>query len=230
MGLGMICGGAMVVAGCAGSPTADNTQPVDRACTVDDCFYEREVRDFEVINQTTLIVYVGNQRCPFQVELRGTFCDLEFAPELYFHPAGEIHKDSDRPVAIGGGGTLSPIGPSSPESQLADAKVCSNDITTTVSGGVFTDNPTSNQPVDRYGNQRNDCEVSSVTSLTDDELIELYVSRGVVPPPPPMGSGQIKVGDQQEQGGSGTAPSGEAPPESTDAGASAEVEATAATQ
>ena len=48
---------------------------------------------------------------------------------------------------------------------------------------------------------RTDCRVSSVTSITDDQLVELYVKRRVVPPLPPMGTGQIEVGEQEEEGG-----------------------------
>ena len=40
--------------------------------------------------ETHLIVYVGSQRCAFHVELRGTFCDLTFAPELYFRRSNEV--------------------------------------------------------------------------------------------------------------------------------------------
>ena len=61
-----------------------------RACGVEECFFERDVRDFEVIDQTHLIVYTGSQRCAFHVELRGTLCDLTFAPELYFSRTNEI--------------------------------------------------------------------------------------------------------------------------------------------
>ena len=61
-------GAALVVAGCAGTQTADTTQAAKRACGGISCFYEREVRDFEVVDHTTLIVYVGAQRCPYQVE------------------------------------------------------------------------------------------------------------------------------------------------------------------
>ena len=82
-------GAALVVAGCAGTQTADSTQAVKRACGGTSCFYEREVRDFEVVNHTTLIVYVGAQRCPYQVELTGTFCDMDFAGELYFDSPSE---------------------------------------------------------------------------------------------------------------------------------------------
>jgi hypothetical protein len=189
----------LLAAGCATNPTADNSSPVDRACATNDCFYEREVRDFEVVNQTTLVVFVGNQRCPFQIELRGTFCDMTFAPDIYFDHPSEIARDSDTDPFIG-----------SPSSRLHDSRICSNDISVGVSGGVFTENPTNTQPPDRYGQERSDCRISSVTALTDDELVELYVNRGVVAPLPPMGTGDIEVGDQEEQGAGAPAPADDA--------------------
>jgi hypothetical protein len=181
-----IISSALLAAGCAGTPTADNTQAVNRVCGLDDCFYERDVRDFEVIEHTTLIVYVGNERCPYRIELHGTFCDLAYAPELYFDSPSELIQDNDRNTF---GGTST--------SRLHDLRICRNDINIGVSGGVLTDNPTTNPPTGRNGNQRSDCQISSVESLTDDKLIELYVRRGVVAPPPPMGPGQIQVGDQK---------------------------------
>jgi hypothetical protein len=203
----MVIGGMLLAAGCASSPTADDSQPVDRACTSEDCFYEREVRDFKVVNQTTLIVFVGNQRCPFQIELRGTFCDLSFAPDIYFNHPGELNRDSDSDPFLG-----------SPSSRLHALRICSNDINVGVSGGVFTENPSTTQPPDRFGNERSDCQISSVTALTDDELVELYVDRGVVAPVPPMGTGDIEVGQQEErQGSDAPAPAEDAPEQSTPA-------------
>jgi hypothetical protein len=178
---------------------ADATQPLERACSVQDCFVERDVRDFEVIDQTTLIVYVGSQRCAFQVELRGTFCDLTFAPELYFHSPNDFERNDDRDIFTG-----------SRSSRLGDLRVCSNDIGISVDGGVFTENPQSNQPPDRFGNRRSECQISSVEAVTDDELVQLYVDHGVAPPPPPMGPGQIEVGEQEDDGAE-AAPSGETP-------------------
>jgi hypothetical protein len=194
----MVLGATLLAAGCASSPTAENSSPADRACTTDDCFYEREVRSFEVINHTTLVVFVGNQRCPFQIELRGSFCDLSFAPDIYFDHPNEVNRDSDTDPFVG-----------SPSSRLHDSRICSNDITVGVSGGVFTESPTNTQPTDRFGQERSDCHISSVTALTDDELVELYVDRGVVAPLPPMGTGDIEVGDQQEQGAESPAPADE---------------------
>jgi len=97
-------------------------------------------------------------------------------------------------------------------------------------GGAFTENPTSTQPPDRYGNRRSECRITSVTSMTDDEILELYVDHGVTPPPPPMGSGKIEVGEQKEETTGGAAPAGDTPAAKTEAdeGASAQPDSTAA--
>ena len=36
--------------------------------------------------------------------------------------------------------------------------------------------------------------------MTDDQLLEFYVARGVISPVPPMGTGEIAVGEQDEPG------------------------------
>jgi hypothetical protein len=204
-------GAALVVAGCAGTQTADTTQAAKRACGGISCFYEREIRDFEVINHTTLIVYVGAERCPYQVELFGTFCDMEFAPELYFTSATQAQNTGGASRAadaiVPASPTTPPLDPRSPAHTLTDLRICSNDISIGVSGGSFTNDP-SNQ------SRRPDCQIQSVASLTDDKLIELYVRKGVVAPPPPVGSGQIQVGAQSTPtpgGSSGGAGSRAAP-------------------
>jgi len=175
----------LLVTGCASSPT-DNTAAVDRACSVEDCFLERDVRDFEVIGQTTLVVYVGSQRCAFKVDLRGTFCDMTFAPELFFYAPGDVQEGSGQPGDVFGLGDRG-------------LRICANDLQVDVDGGAFTESSTATQPPDRYGNRRSQCQIAGVASLTDDQLVELYVGEGLVPPPPPMGSGEIEVGDQAEE-------------------------------
>jgi hypothetical protein len=164
----------------------DDTEAVSRACSVRDCFSEADVRDFEVIDRTHLIVYVGSQRCAFHVELRGTLCDLTFAPELYFTNASEVRD---------GGGRR-------------DLRVCSNDLSVMVHGGQFTESFSAPVVRDRVGEPRvnADCRVSSIVSVTDDQLIEFYVGRGVIPPVPPMGTGEIEIGEQEEQGAAPAAP------------------------
>jgi hypothetical protein len=195
----------------------DTTQPVERACSVQDCFLERDVRDFEIIDQTTLIVYVGSQRCAFQIELRGTFCDLTFAPDIYFRSPNDFERNDERDIFTG-----------SSSSRLGDLRVCSNDIGISVDGGVFTENPQSNQPPDRFGNRRSECQISRVASVTDDELVQLYVDHGVTAPPPPMGSGQIEVGEQEEAGGVPAEDTSVTPTETGEGTAGTGSEATAA--
>lgn len=177
---------------------------VRRACEVADCFRERDVRDFDVVDRTHLIVYVGAQRCAFHVELRGTLCDLTFAPELFFRkaneiPDGEISRGgepaSDRALA-------NPFDPfETARRERRDLRVCSNDLAIEVHGGQFTESPSPVVERDRFGNPRarTDCRVLNVRAITDDQLVEFLVARDVVPPPPPMGQGQIEVGEQEEQ-------------------------------
>jgi hypothetical protein len=50
-----------------------------------------------------------------------------------------------------------------------------------------------------------------VSSLTDDQVLELYVAHDKVAPPPPMGAGQIEVGDQKDGESAGPSPGGASP-------------------
>jgi hypothetical protein len=182
----------------------DDTGAVNRTCGVGECFLEAEVRDFEVIDRTHVIVYVGSQRCAFHVELHGTFCDLTFAPELFFRRTNEIPTiAADR--SITGDETLPRSGGRGFDAldqqrrERRDLRVCDNDLTVQVHGGAFTESGALDQPTDRFGNPRTDCRISSVRSITDDQLVEFYVGRGVVAPVPPMGAGQIEVGEQEDE-------------------------------
>jgi hypothetical protein len=185
-----MCLGLSVAAAAYGQRNKDDdTSATKRACSVEECFFERDVRDFEVIDQTHVIVYTGSQRCAFHLELRGTFCDLTFAPELYFS------KSSDPESFAGDPTRENPFG--TPSSSRRSLRICENDISVQVQGGRFTESGDT-RATDRFGNERTDCRISSVRSITDDELVELYVARGVVPPLPPMGTGEIEVGEQDD--------------------------------
>jgi hypothetical protein len=209
-------GSVLFFACCLAHPTG-NAQAGDRACNVKDCFFARDIRTFDVIDKSTVIVYVGSQRCAFRVELRGTFCDLTYAPELVFSdpkdvPLGEQdpriqHQQHNNP----GGSNFSfaeAVDPNLPGQKRgrASLKVCDNNLGLQVSGGAFSNStianpldPLSDPSVrrDRYGRPLNaDCQVSSVASITDDQVVEIYVAHRVTPPLPPMGSGEIQVGKQ----------------------------------
>lgn len=183
----------------------DDTAAISRACSVKDCFSEAEVRDFEVIDRTHLIVYVGSQRCAFHVELRGTLCDLTFAPELFFTKANEV-PDGRIPRGSEPASDRGQVDPfdifETTRRERRDLRVCSNDLGVMVHGGRFTESSSAPVLRDRFGEPRvnTDCRVSSVVSVTDDQLIEFYVGRGVIPPVPPMGTGEIEIGEQEEQG------------------------------
>jgi hypothetical protein len=197
----IVVSAVLVAAGCASTPT-DETAAIGRACSTTDCFLERDVRDFEVIDRTTVIVYVGSQRCAFQLELRGTFCDLTFAPELFFSSPNDLDNITSTPGGINGrrGADIGDdLFGRRVDDRSSDLRICANDLTIDVDGGVFTESASSSQPTDRFGNTRSQCQVASVVSLTDDQLVELYVDRGVAPPPPPMGSGQIEIEEQAEE-------------------------------
>lgn len=200
MKLGILCLGLLAaVAAQAQRNRGDDTEATKRACSVEDCFLERDIRDFQVIDQTHVIVYTGSQRCAFHVEVRGTFCDLTFAPELYFSRVNELPdgpvSSADTVEGAFGGRTDLLNTPS-----RRNLRICSNDLSIQVHGGEFTENATATTTPDRFNNPRAQCQVATVTSITDDQLVELYVRRRVIPPLPPMGSGEIEVGEQAEEG------------------------------
>lgn len=189
MKLSIVGSGVLLITGCASTPV-DNTAATERACSVSDCFLERDIRGFEVIDETTVVVYTGSQRCAFQVDLTGTFCDMTFAPQVYFRSRSDAIQDEGRLGADVFGSDRGDRG----------LRVCANDLQIDVDGGAFTEtatNGSNGQRVDRFGQAGSQCQVSGVISLTDDQLVELYVGRGLVPPPPPMGSGEIEVGEQE---------------------------------
>jgi hypothetical protein len=183
----------------------NETDAVNRACGVQDCFREDDVRDFEVIDRTDLIVYVGSQRCAFHISLSGALCDLSFAPELYFRSLNEVPQVMTSPVAdpraagsgARAGGDFNAF--AIEERGRRGLLICGNDLMIQVHGGVWTESQTSGTTTDRFGNPRSDCRISNVTSVTDDQLLEFYVGRGVLAPVPPMGTGEIEVGEQEEE-------------------------------
>lgn len=200
MRLGILCLGVLAMAATAHAQRNRNegTEATKRACSVEDCFFERDIREFEVVDQTHIIVYTGSQRCAFHIELRGTMCDLTYAPELYFTRRGDIPGGG----ITGGAEPIPGRGPADPFETTRrndhTLRICSNDLAIQVTGGRFTESSTTNVATDRFGNPRTDCQVSTVTSITDDQLVEFFVGRGVVPPLPPMGAGEIEVGEQEE--------------------------------
>ncbi len=72
----------IAMAGCATSTPETSIRP---ACDLrSQCFNQRSVRDFEMLDNDTMLVEVGGNRCPFIVEVDGLFCDLGFASTIAF--------------------------------------------------------------------------------------------------------------------------------------------------
>lgn len=93
---------ALALTACA-TVSDDPNRPVTPACdqTVN-CFYERSIRSFQVLDDDSVVVLVGADRCPFRLELDGFFCNLRMSTFLAFDdPDGRICS-WDRTVVAGG--------------------------------------------------------------------------------------------------------------------------------
>jgi hypothetical protein len=175
----------LFLAACAFTNPAGG-QPSDR-CESSDCFNQAQVRNFEILDPTTLVVYVGNQNCPFLVEFTGSFCDLTFLPGGRL----EFRNDSLREEL-------------EPDARLT--RVCARDMGIGIDEGPFSTAP-GGEDIETY---ELPCRIRDIASLTDDELLELYVEKGITAPPPPFGTGEITVPDEDPAAGAGQ-------PEATDA-------------
>src|SRR5690606_22016224 len=131
MRLGVLCLALSVaVSAQAQRNRDDDTAATKRACGVADCFLDRDVRDFEGIDETHVIVYVGQQRCAFHVEVRGTLCDLTFAPELYFSRVNELPDGRmPRGATDSLGRALDPFDPfETARRERRDLRICADDL------------------------------------------------------------------------------------------------------
>lgn len=184
----LIC--SIALGGCSTtSETVVSNEPVER-CSVSECFNRHQIREFELIDNTTMVLYVGAQRCPFKVEFEGTFCDLTFLP------GGNVEFTSIR------------------QPRPANMRICAHDRDMglaergwTTAGGGAGAVPSNQLP----------CEIRDVASLTDDQLIELLVDNDLAAPPPPFGSGEIQVGENEADGSADAAAEGAEASEDTDA-------------
>lgn len=152
---------------CASTSTSSN-EPADR-CDSTDCFNQLQIRSFEVIDNQTLVVYVGSQSCPFRVQFTGPACDLTFIPggDLVFRP-DFLRAQRDTGFGIN--------------------RVCSTDSNVGIDEGVFTRAAGASDADPRIA-----CRIRDIQSLTDDEVLELYVAHKIAAPPPPFGNGELEV-------------------------------------
>ena len=66
------------------------------------CFSQRNIRNIEIIDNDTLVVHVGSNRCPYLVEVNGVFCDLTFTSTIGFNDSdGRICKADNTRIISG---------------------------------------------------------------------------------------------------------------------------------
>lgn len=189
----------VVLAGCSSTETVSD-EPLTR-CESTDCFNQLQIRDYDVVDGNTVVVYVGPQECAFRVDFSGAFCDLSFyVGDIVFRRSNQRERAFRDPEQL-------PDFRNRPN--VFNSRVCANDFGLGLREGPFTQaGGPNNDPTGL------DCRVADVVSLTDDELIELYVDKRLAPPPPPLGQGQIEVGEPDEtseaEAEEGGAPSSEA--------------------
>jgi hypothetical protein len=184
----------MLGATCIAGPTYGQSNQ----CGINECFLERQIRDFEVFDRGTIVVYVGRDRCPYKIEVDQLYCNLTYLPEVEFVDRREKRIE-----------TVLRGGPQTDDSLLDEI---TDDIT------VGTDRGTANRRVCTYspslalktqgfaaeaegGLPPGDlpCRVRTITAMTDDELLELYVDQDLLPPPPPIGIGDISRTDDSDE-------------------------------
>jgi len=141
-------------------PTVGGAQPADR-CETTDCFNQQQIRNFEVVDDHTLIVYVGARDCPFLVELTGPFCDITFLPgyDVVFRPS-RVRDFRTATRSSGRDGR-----------DLSVARVCAGDLDMGIEEGAFSSTGSNRRRIfDNEGNRaddplepdRLDCRVTDV--------------------------------------------------------------------
>jgi hypothetical protein len=162
------------------------------SCLDTKCFYDRQIRDFTVIDATTVLVYIGSDRCPYLIRVNGSYCDMEFIPDIEFYSTIERRRD----VEVRNRRDIRQRGfiRAGEDGFATNDRICPNNAfrfaLETFGFGRFDEREV---PVGVAA-----CSVNSVEKVTDDDLIELYAEEGIAPPPPPIGNGAIsRSGDSQ---------------------------------
>ena len=91
------------VAGCAASGTdSTQTSTVRPACNLrTNCFNQRAVRNVRVLNDRSMVVFVGSANCPYLVGVDGFFCNLRRSAYIGFQDFDGQICDLDRSYVVG---------------------------------------------------------------------------------------------------------------------------------
>jgi hypothetical protein len=193
-----LCYLLVTLAGCAGTQQSDPDRPVRSACSGMSCFRERDIRDVQLLDDDTLVVFVGPQRCAFRMELQGPYCG---------YVSFSLDFDLDARNQLLGGST--------------QPRICTNDrpyINDPFARSAEGVMPGGRGPRPSGVDSFDRCRVAQIIPLTDDELMEAYVETGVQAPLPPVGSGEVSVEEARTEEeisteGMGAGPLGGADPQ-----------------
>lgn len=166
-------------------------------CLLNDCFQERQIRDFEIIDRDTLIVYVGRNRCPYKIEVDQLYCNVTFLPEVEFFDRRVDHIESvmrgrgqsnnevidnlNNGITVGGG-----------DRGTGSRRVCTNSTSLALRTQGFAGSEVGPPPGEPA------CRIRSINTMTDDQLLELFVDEDLTLPPPPIGIGDISRADDPD--------------------------------
>lgn len=147
-------------------------------CIDSSCFFSNRVRDFQIIDDDTLVVFVGQDRCPYIIEVSGLFCDVTFLPEVQLVRARDLELEARRGLRS----------TSNTGSQSND-RVCANNAS---AFALRSFGFTALEDIEDVAAQgRIPCELSGIRPASDNDLMELLTEEGIAPPPPPIGNGEI---------------------------------------
>lgn len=187
---------AAAASSCAGTPENAADRPVRSACGGLECFRERDIRDVQLLDQDTMIVFVGPQRCAFRMELEGTNCGfVGFTVDFDLDQRSRLVGDQARIC-------------------IYDRPYIRDPLSRQSAEGVM---PGGRGPAPSTTDFLRQCRVDQIIPLSDDELLEAYVETGSQAPLPPVGSGEISVGEAEEGAETGAGEASDEPGNAGDA-------------
>jgi len=92
----------LLASGCTTTGSESGQAPVRAECDQrTNCFNQRAVRDFSVLDNSSVVVFVGPQRCPYLVRVDGFYCNLRNSAFISFQDFDGLICSLDRSQVYG---------------------------------------------------------------------------------------------------------------------------------
>lgn len=92
-----------VAGGCASTAPDTGIEPLRAACNLrTNCFNPNNIRAYQPLDDSTVIVFVGPNRCPFRVAIDGFFCSLRGSASIAFLDFDNQICNLDRTPVVSG--------------------------------------------------------------------------------------------------------------------------------